>query len=225
MKKNTRALAALALSAAGIALASAAQPPAPAPAPVGGTILSVSKNAVQLRTTEMQQVTVALGPQTRVVDTVNITLADIHGGDFLGTTASPRDGKLVASEVHVFDEALRGTGEGHYPWTQPGSTMTNGAVATMTNGAVTTQGTAATAGGLTMTVTYKGGQQTVTVPPGTPVTKVTVVDASRLKPGARVTVFGTPKGESTLEANLISLTPPAPRPAPAPAPAPAPGAR
>jgi hypothetical protein len=191
------------------AAALAAQPAAPAP--VSGTVLSVAKDALQIRTPEMQQINVAIGAQTRVVDTVTITLADIRSGDFLGTTASPKDGKLVASEVHVFDEALRGTGEGHYPWTQPGSTMTNGAVTTMTNGAVSTQGTAQKAGeGLTMTVTYKGGQQTVTVPPGTPVTKVTVVDASRVKAGARVTVFGTPKNETTLDANLISLTPPAP---------------
>jgi hypothetical protein len=207
MNANKSPFVAVALSLfAGVA-AHAAQPPAAAP--VTGTIVSVAKDAVQMRTTEMQQITVSMGAQTRVVDTVNITLADIKSGDFLGTTASPVDGKLIASEVHVFDEALRGTGEGHYPWTQPGSTMTNGAVATMTNGAVTTQGTAQKSDvGLTMTVTYKGGQQTVTVPRGTPVTRVAVVDASRLKPGMRVTVFGTPKGDTALEANLISLTPP-----------------
>ena len=35
-----------------------------------------------------------------------------------------------AVEVHVFEESLRGTGEGHYPWDlMPNSTMTNGAVA------------------------------------------------------------------------------------------------
>lgn len=207
MNANKSPFVVVALSLFAGVTAYAAQPPAPAP--VSGTIVSVAKDTVQLRTTEMQQITVAVGAQTRVVDTVNITLADIKSGDFLGTTASPVDGKLIASEVHVFDEALRGTGEGHYPWTQPGSTMTNGAVATMTNGAVTTQGTARKDDvGLTMTVTYKGGQQTVTVPRGTPVTRVAVVDASRLKAGTRVTVFGTPKGETTLEANLISLTPP-----------------
>ena len=207
MNANKSSFVALAISLVFGVAAHAAQPPAPAP--VSGTIVSVAKDTLQLRTTEMQQVTVTIGAQTRVVDTVNVTLADIRSGDFLGTTASPVDGRLIASEVHVFDEALRGTGEGHYPWTQPGSTMTNGAVATMTTGAVTTPGTAQKDDiGLTMTVTYKGGQQTVTVPRGTPVTRVAVVDASRLKPGTRVTVFGTPKGDAALEANLISLTPP-----------------
>lgn len=195
------------------AVAADAPAPAPAPAPVNGTIVSIAKDALQLRTAEQQQLAVAIGPNTRVVDTVTVTLADIHSGDFLGTTAAPKDGKLVASEVHVFDEALRGTGEGHYPWTQPGTTMTNGAVATMTNGAVSAQGTAKTGGGgLTMTVTYKGGQQLVTVPAGTPVSRVKVVNASQLKVGQRITVFGTPRDEKTLEANMISVTPPAPAP-------------
>jgi carbonic anhydrase/acetyltransferase-like protein (isoleucine patch superfamily) len=206
------------LAGPALAAAPAATPPPAAP-PVTGTVLSVDKEGLQLRTSEMLQVRVLIGPQTRVVDTINIRLADIKSGDFLGTTASPVDGKLVASEVHVFDEALRGTGEGHYPWTQPGSTMTNGAVATMTNGAVSATGAAqqAAGGGLTMTVTYKGGQQQVTVPAGTTVTKVRVVDAGKLAAGARVTVFGEARDERTLAANLISLTPPAPQPQKPPA--------
>jgi hypothetical protein len=200
MKKNDTARLAVVLVWLAVAPACLAAQPG-APAPVNGTLVAVGKDALQLRTAEMQQVTVAIGAATRVVDTVNITLADIHGGDFLGTTAAPKDGQLVASEVHVFDEALRGTGEGHYPWSQPGSTMTNGAV--------TAQGTAQKAGGaLTMTVTYKGGQQQVTVPAGTPVTRVKVVGVSQLKVGQRVTVFGTPRDEKTLDANLISLPPP-----------------
>jgi hypothetical protein len=38
---------------------------------------------------------------------------------------------------------------------------------------------------------------------------VQVVDAGRLAAGQRVTVFGTPRDAKTLDANLISLTPPA----------------
>jgi carbonic anhydrase/acetyltransferase-like protein (isoleucine patch superfamily) len=66
-------------------------------------------------------------------------------------------------------------------------------------------------------VTYKGGQQQVTVPAGTTVTKVRVVDAGKLAAGARVTVFGEARDERTLAANLISLTPPAPQPQKPPA--------
>jgi len=36
---------------------------------------------------------------------------------FIGTTTvGERDGALVALEVHIFPENMRGTGEGHYDW-------------------------------------------------------------------------------------------------------------
>ena len=35
----------------------------------------------------------------------------------VGVTAMPKaDGSQSALEVHIFPEAMRGTGEGHYPW-------------------------------------------------------------------------------------------------------------
>src|SRR5260370_11575339 len=54
-------------------------------------------------------------------------MADIKPGMFVGTTAMPQaDGSLRAVEVHIFPEAMRGTGEGHRPWDlEPQSTMTN----------------------------------------------------------------------------------------------------
>ena len=37
------------------------------------------------------------------------------------------DGSQKALEVHIFPEAMRGTGDGHRGWDlQPSSTMTNG---------------------------------------------------------------------------------------------------
>ena len=63
-------------------------------------------------------------------------LAKIGQGDFLGTTAVPQpDGTLKVSEVHVFAEAMRGTGEGHRPMDNlPGSTMTNATVTAIGGG-------------------------------------------------------------------------------------------
>src|SRR5262245_1012794 len=51
----------------------------------------------------------------------------IKQGSFLGVMAMPRaDGSQSALEVQIFPEAMRGTGEGHYPWDlRPQSTMTN----------------------------------------------------------------------------------------------------
>ena len=96
-------------------------------------------------------------------------------GVYLGTIAAPRaDGMLYASEVHIFPETMRGTGEGHRPMdTGPGNTMTNAMVSsvgaakadarpgnTMTNATV-----AQVARGESdrrLTLTYAGGEKVVT---------------------------------------------------------------
>ncbi len=185
--------------------AEAAPPATPAPAPVTGTVQSVSDGSLQLRTADMQQARVTLSPQTRIVKTVPAKLTDVRSGDFIGTTAETRDGKLVSTEVHIFAEALRGTGEGHYPWNQPNTTMTNGAVATMTNGNVAKSD--ATTGATSLTVTYKGGQQDVTVPASTPVTRIDMAAPADLKAGSRVTVFGRPKADGRIAADMLSIAP------------------
>ena len=45
------------------------------------------------------------------------TMADIKDGSFIGSGAMPQpDGSQKAIEVHIFPEAMRGTGEGFRPW-------------------------------------------------------------------------------------------------------------
>ena len=69
------------------------------------------------------------------------------------------DGTQKAVEVHVFEELLRGTGEGHYPWDlMPDSTMTNGAVAQQVQKVE----------GNTLQVKYKDGEKTIVVPSEVP---------------------------------------------------------
>ena len=44
-------------------------------------------------------------------------MADIKENTFLGSAAMPQpDGTQKALEVHIFPEAMRGTGEGHRPF-------------------------------------------------------------------------------------------------------------
>jgi poly(3-hydroxybutyrate) depolymerase len=200
----------LAILIAHVAVAAlAAEPAAP---PVTGTIQSIATDSLQLRTADLQEVRVTLSPQTRVVKTVAATLNDVHQGDFIGTTALERDGKRVSTEVHIFAEALRGTGEGHYPWNQPDTTMTNGAVATMTNGAVARAAAGGKAKNVTsLTVTYKGGEQTVQVPADTPVTRIDTASAADLQVGGRVTVFGRPQPDDTFAADMLSIAPAPPQ--------------
>jgi hypothetical protein len=58
---------------------------------------------------------------------VKAPLSDIKQNSFIGVTGMPQaDGSQKAVEIHIFPEAMRGTGEGHRPWDlMPNSTMTN----------------------------------------------------------------------------------------------------
>jgi hypothetical protein len=88
-------------------------------------------------------------------------LADIKPGSFVGIAAMPQpDGTQRALEVLIFPEAMRGTGEGHYPWDlQPKSTMTNANVEQVVTGV----------DGQTLTVKYKDGEKKIFVPPDVPI--------------------------------------------------------
>src|SRR5260221_13366567 len=58
---------------------------------------------------------------------IKAALSAIKQNSFIGVTGMPQaDGSQKAVEIHIFPEALRGTGEGHRPWDlTPNSTMTN----------------------------------------------------------------------------------------------------
>jgi len=156
--------------------------------------------------------------QMRVPDDVRITArskADwsaVTNGGYVGTTAVPQaDGTLLAKEVHVFTEAQRGTGEGHYPMSTPGDTMTNATVSsvtarprdTMTN--ATVAGNATAGGSHRLTLTYKGGEKTVVVPDGVPIITSEPGDRSLLAPGAHVVAYARRGTDGTLSVERISV--------------------
>ena len=141
-----------------------------------------------------------------VVGISKISLAEVKVGSFIGTTTVPGpDGSQNAVEVHVFPEAMRGTGEGSRPYDlRPNSTMTNATVADSVVGN----------DGHTLMVKYRGGEKKVVVPPDTPVVTFAQGDKSELKPGAKILIFrAVKKDDGTLEANRVNvgrdgLTPP-----------------
>src|SRR5271166_10705 len=94
------------------------------------TIETISADGASLgvKTRAGEERTVHLGPKTRFVLVVPATLADIKPNSFVGIAAMPGEGsELKAMEVHIFPEAMRGTGEGYRPFDLgPGSSMTNG---------------------------------------------------------------------------------------------------
>ena len=124
---------AFAILAALAAVDTALAQSAPAPVAVArATIESVAPDGASLEavTRAGEKKTVRLADKTAVTLVVPASLADVQPGAFIGVAALPGDGgTLKAMEVHVFPEAMRGTGEGHRPFDlAPGSTMTNGTI-------------------------------------------------------------------------------------------------
>ncbi len=123
------------------------------------TIESVSPDGASLtvRTRSGGEETVRLSDKTIVILVAPAALADVKPGAFVGIAALPGEGdELKATEVHIFPESMRGTGEGFRPFDlAPGSTMTNGTISARVDGV----------DGSRLTVAYKGGQQTIVVDP------------------------------------------------------------
>jgi hypothetical protein len=186
----------LALGTAGLAASGAALAQTPQAVRLRATIEAADATSVSLTTRTGEKVTVALAPDTVVTALVPIKLEDIKPGSFIGSAAMPQpDGTQRALEVHVFPEAMRGTGEGHRPFDlQPQSTMTNGTVGAVT-GSV----------GRTLTVSYKGGEKTIVVPPDTPVVTYEPGSPALLTAGAHVIVFGTQAADGKVTANRIAV--------------------
>ncbi len=219
-----RTIAAAGLTVAASAVAFAA----PQVERLRGTIERVEADAVTIRTRAGATETIRLGAGTRVAQLAPATLDQIKDGSFIGTAAKagakPGD-PPIALEVLIFPEAMRGAGEGHYPWDRlpdgAGSgpvetSMTNGTVkapeveTSMTNGTIA--GTSGGSGGRTLTVSYKGQSLAVAVPPGTPIVMLEPADRAVLVPGAKVFASAVRDGDR-LEARNISvgkdgLTPP-----------------
>lgn len=156
-----------------------ASPSTPArPVRMRGTILTVTPGELTLRTRAEETVTLALAPTLTVSEVYPISFADIRPGAFIGSGAMPQpDGAQRAIAVMLFPEALRGTGEGHYPFDLlPNSTMTNATVAEVI----------ASGADRRLHVRYRGGEQTIVVPPDAPVVTFRAADRSLLVPGASI---------------------------------------
>lgn len=174
-------------------IAGAQQPPTVA---VVGTVAAVTDKEIDLTAADGSKVAVLLGDKTRVVWTMAMSIDDIKAGSYIGAGAMA-DGKggNTAVEITVFPEAMRGAAEGFRQWNQgQNSTMTNGTVSQVV-------GTA----NRVLTVTYNGGQQSVTIPDGTPITTFEPADKSALTVGAHVTVRALKGDDGTLTAAFVSV--------------------
>jgi hypothetical protein len=164
-----------------------------------GTIEKVDGNALVAKSDKGDELKITLGDKTQVIDVVKASLADIKDGAFIGSGAMPQpDGSQKAIEVHIFPEAMRGTGEGFRPWDgAPNSSMTNGTV-----------GGAAVTGvnGPVITVKFKDGEKNIVVGPDVPIVKFEIGSMSDVKPGVAFTVVAaTKQSDGSFNVNRINV--------------------
>lgn len=186
----------LVLSASGVAAQTTA------PTTIRGTIGFLKDQDLIVRT-PAGDVRVVLTNKTVIRGETAIKLSEINSGMYLGTTATKQaDGNFLASEVHVFSEDQRGTGEGHRPLSsapESGATMTNANVERVEDVVVKD------IKGRLMTLKYKGGEVKVLVPPEVPLVKRALGDRSLLKPDAEVSVQASRNADGTLAATQITV--------------------
>jgi hypothetical protein len=192
-------ISSLSLIAAAVILSSVVALAQPAPQPqtlrLRGTVQTLDGDTLTVLSTANKAVKVTLQTNTNVMGVAARPLSSIKDGDFVGVTAGPGpDGHLHATEVHLFPDNMRGTGEGHYPWDFPKSTMTN----------ATVTGVLAASDGRTLKLNYKDGQQEIDVSPDTPVVALVPGDRSLLKAGAAVVIIGTLNADNTIQALAVT---------------------
>jgi hypothetical protein len=167
-------------------------------------------------------VTLAVASPLTIYTRVPARLADVKSNSFVGVTSVAQpDGSQRATEIHIFPEQLRGMGEGSRPMgrfnggagggggggggtnsmtngTVSGSQMTNGSASTMTNGTISGQK------GGTLTVQYRGGTQTITVPANV---SVTSISPTQTKPpaGSNVVVITAKQSDGSVKASAIMI--------------------
>jgi hypothetical protein len=171
---------------------------AQAPLRVRGTVESVDGSNLSVKARDGAMMKVKLTDDAKVLTLDKKSLADVKEGTFVGITAMPQpDGSQKAVEIHIFPEAMRGTGEGHYPWDlMANSTMTNGNIE---NQVVSNDGQA-------LMMKYKDGEKKIIVPADTEVVMFVPAATSDIKAGQK---FFVPRGkkldDGTVESGFLII--------------------
>ena len=161
------------------------------PIRVRGTIERIEGPIYVIKARDGAELKLTVADKPSIATLVKASLADIKRDSFVGVTSMPQpDGSQRALEVHIFPEAMRGTGEGHYPWDlRPQSMMTNANVDQV----------GATVDGRMLTLKYKDGETKIFVPADTPIVVYDVGDRTDLKPGAPVFIVAVKQPDGRLE--------------------------
>lgn len=112
-----KVISAVAVAAAVVLAGSAAA--AAKPTRIRGEIQSIRGHELAIRSYSGSTVDLTLTGRTHYTSVVPAKLSDIRHRDFVGIGATGPKNHLAAMEVVIFPASMRGTGEGHYPWSVP----------------------------------------------------------------------------------------------------------
>src|SRR6202521_6235852 len=152
--------------------------PAFAQAHIRGTVTEVKDGTIGDQNAKGETISIKIASDAGLFLVTKGDMSAIQSGKFVGITSFEQDGKRVPREVHVFDESLRGLAEGHYPWdleSKP-NMMTNANISK-----VEEVGT-----DRVLVLNYKGGEQTITIPPSATVVAFDKAPADQLAVGRKV---------------------------------------
>ncbi|MBN9444840.1 DUF5666 domain-containing protein [Bosea sp. (in: a-proteobacteria)] len=162
-----------------------------------GEIEAVDGGVLTLKSADGKQAKVTLAPSSSVGGVMPAKASDIGKGSFIGVGARPQpDGTLLAVQVFIFPESMRGTGEGHRPWAVlPDATMTNATVAD----------TVARVDGASLVLSYPGGEQKVTITPETTILMATPAEPDELKAGAQVAMTVSRQADGSYSTKRVTI--------------------
>ncbi|MET1025687.1 MAG: hypothetical protein ABWY00_00860 [Dongiaceae bacterium] len=200
-----------ALSLTALPAAAQDQQPAQPPVRIRATIDAVDAQTLTVTTRDGKKEQITLLSKYQVIAVSRASLSDIKPGSFIGTAAVQQKGKtLRALEIHIFDESMRGSGEGHRPWdvagavAKPNESPKQVSLNSMTNGTVSQMSGAVTGNDARhITVTYKGGQQQVMIPSNAPIVALAPGDPSLLMPGVHIIALATKAADGSLQADRV----------------------
>ena len=164
---------------------------------IRGNVESFDGKVLNVKARSGQSYAVKVPENLLVIGVNKASVADITKDKYVGTTTvGEKNGALVALEVHIFLENMRGTGEGHRDWDLgPQSKMTNANVAKIVK----------MSDGHAMTVQYKGGEKTVLVTPETAVVAYSLSDKSEIKPGAPVFINAQREADGSITSPRVNV--------------------
>src|ERR1700684_2082369 len=167
---------------------------------VRGTVVGLDGSTLTVKTREGPNAALTLKPGWKVAGVAKASVEDIKPGDFVGIASLPTtSGGDGAIEVLVFPSALKGTGEGNYPWDlKPKSSMTNATVTNAVKGV----------DGRTLNLSYSGGKEKkIAIPDGVPIVTFGPATEADLKTGATVFVSAQRGDDGALAAGFVVVGP------------------